>query len=266
MYLAFVCPAMEFGNVVWGGSYDCDILKLENIQIDAIRLITGATARSNIKNLYNEVCIPNINTRIDNASISMMYRMVNNLVPQYLCQLVEKEDQDRPYNFRHRNPLKIPFCHLETYRRSFVPRTIGLWNSLDQGTRSANTLDEFKSKLKPKVSDTVLLYYYGARWPSVHHARMRIGCSKLHGDLCNSLHVINDPSCMCGHPLENAYHYFLECPLFAISRLNLIARTYPLVDVTVDNLLYGSINLTLEENKRVFEAVHEYIIDTNRFA
>ena len=31
MYLSFVRPTMEYGNVVWGGSYDCDILKLENV-------------------------------------------------------------------------------------------------------------------------------------------------------------------------------------------------------------------------------------------
>ncbi len=31
MYCYFVQPTMEYANVVWGGSYDTDILKLENI-------------------------------------------------------------------------------------------------------------------------------------------------------------------------------------------------------------------------------------------
>ena len=55
MYRYFVQPSMEYANVVWGGSYDTDILKLENIHIDAMRLITGATARSNIQNLHYEL-------------------------------------------------------------------------------------------------------------------------------------------------------------------------------------------------------------------
>ena len=104
MYKSFVRPSMEYANVVWGGSYDCDISKLESIQIDAIRLITGATARSNIANLYQEVNFPSISTRIDSASLSMMYKVLNGLAPSYL------NDQDRPYNLRHRNPLKVPFC------------------------------------------------------------------------------------------------------------------------------------------------------------
>ena len=45
MYKAFVLPSLEYANVVWGGSYDSDILKLEIIHVDAMRLVTGATAR-----------------------------------------------------------------------------------------------------------------------------------------------------------------------------------------------------------------------------
>ena len=75
---------MEYANVVWGGSYDCDIMKLENIHIDAIRLIAGATARSNIVNLYHEVNFQTIGTRIQNSSLNMMYKIVNGLAPTYL--------------------------------------------------------------------------------------------------------------------------------------------------------------------------------------
>ncbi len=47
---------MEYANVVWGGTYESDMLKLERIHIDGMRLVTGATARSNIANLYNDAC------------------------------------------------------------------------------------------------------------------------------------------------------------------------------------------------------------------
>ena len=81
--------------------FDCDIAKLENVQTDAIRLITGATLRSSICKLYREVTLPTIQTCIDNASVNMMSKILNNQAPPYLCDLVVKEDLDRPYNFRH---------------------------------------------------------------------------------------------------------------------------------------------------------------------
>ena len=49
MCLSFVLPVMEYANAVWGGTYDSDMAKLECI--DAMHLVTGATARSNIPNL-----------------------------------------------------------------------------------------------------------------------------------------------------------------------------------------------------------------------
>ena len=162
MYKSFVRPSMEYANVVWGGSYDSDILKLESIQIDAIGLITGATARSNIVNLYQEVNLPTIRTRIDNASLIMMYKVLNGLAPSYLNDLVEKEEQERPYNLRLRNPLKVPFCRLETFKGSFIPRTVKHWNNLPFVIKSAASLNEFKSKYKPELTDTILLFYYAS--------------------------------------------------------------------------------------------------------
>ena len=54
MYEGFVLPTMEYAAVVLGGAYDCDIAKLESTHVDAMRLVTGATARSNIINVKSE--------------------------------------------------------------------------------------------------------------------------------------------------------------------------------------------------------------------
>ena len=265
MYTSFVLPTMEYANIVWGGTYDCDVVKLENIQIDAIRLITGATARSNIVKLYEEVSFQSIQTRIDNASLSMMYKIVNGSAPIYLSNLVINEDVNRRYNLRQTKVLKEIQCRLETYSRSFFPRIIKLWNNLPTEVQSINSLHEFKHKFKPVISDLILLYYYGSRWPSVHHARMRIGCSNLKNDLCNNLHVIDSMQCDCGAPVENAHHYFLECPLFNDNRNSLINKIGYLTLINTNILLYGNAELTLEDNKRVFDAVHEFITKTKRF-
>ena len=54
MYQYFIQPILEYGNLIWGGSYDTDINNLERINIDAMRLVSGAVYRSNLKNLYDE--------------------------------------------------------------------------------------------------------------------------------------------------------------------------------------------------------------------
>ena len=68
------------------------------------------------------------------------------------------------------------------------------------------------------IPDKNVLYYYGERWSKVHHSRIRIGCSKLNADLCFNLHVRDNPSCICGAPNENDYHFYIKCPCFTVQR------------------------------------------------
>ena len=44
MYTSFVSSSMSYACVVWGGTYQSDLSKLEKIQADGVRLITGATS------------------------------------------------------------------------------------------------------------------------------------------------------------------------------------------------------------------------------
>ncbi len=91
MYKCFMQPSMEYANIVWWGSYDSDILKLKNIHLDATRLITGATARSNIINVHQEFGGYTVNDRISQALLTMMYKIVRGMAPQYLIDIVRIE-------------------------------------------------------------------------------------------------------------------------------------------------------------------------------
>ena len=72
MYNSFVLPSMEYANIVWGGTFDSDILKLEKIHVDGMRLVTGATARSNIANLYSETAFMSMSEQRDHVMLKMM--------------------------------------------------------------------------------------------------------------------------------------------------------------------------------------------------
>ena len=115
------------------------------------------------------------------------------------------------------------------------------------------------------INQINILYYYGDRWPQIHHARMRIGCSKLNNDLTNKLHVIDNASCACGHPIEDANHFFLECPLHHDLREELLDEINGLCEPTIENLIHGSLLLPMMENRLIFDAVHSFITNTTRF-
>ena len=131
MYKSFVMPVLEYGLIVWGGTYNTDILKLERIQLDALRLISGATARSSMAAVYKETSFVSIRERIDYLSLVMLYRIKNDLSPDYLkCLLPADNTEVIHYNLRNNRNIKLPFSRLESFRRSFFPRAIRLWKAL----------------------------------------------------------------------------------------------------------------------------------------
>ena len=95
--------------------------------------------------------------------------------------------------------------------------------------------------------DSPILYYYGERWPSVHHARMRMGCSSLASDLTFNLKVISDPSSQCGADLENA-HQFCTWPKYDEIRNSLPNSVPDDSCFVLKTLLYGDNTLSFSAN------------------
>ena len=266
MYSAFILPSLEYGNVVWGGTFDSDLCKLERIHVEGMRLITGATARSSISRLYEDTGFFNIKTRCNNSMLTMMFKIKNNNCPAYLRDLLPPENKDlSKYNLRNKDNFNIPFARLDTFKRSFFPAAVSLWNALSENVRILRSLDEFKNYLKSSCDELNVLYYYGQRWPSVHHARLRMGCSKLRCDLFFNLHVIDDPKCACGALIEDAHHFFVQCPTYDGIRIQLRNAFPEGADFTINNILYGNPTLSHIENVVIFGAVHTFIVESDRF-
>ena len=43
MYFVFIRPLLEYADIVWAGAHDKDLLKLDRLQVEAMRIVTGAT-------------------------------------------------------------------------------------------------------------------------------------------------------------------------------------------------------------------------------
>ena len=156
--------------------------------------------------------------------------------------------------------------HLETFRRSFIPYALKLWNLLSVQDHTIFCVDEFKTSLLEIFNtDTKILYYYGQLWANVNHARMQTRCCGLNYDLNMNLHVINSLSCRCGAVQEIAYHYFMECILYDDQRLELIHVVSAICPFKFKTLMQGNEDLSYKDNCRIFDAVHKYLETTQRF-
>jgi hypothetical protein len=269
IYLSIIRPKMEYGDVLFAGTYEIDLDKLDQLQIEAMRVVTGATAKSNIDLLYEDLNWAFLKDRRNHHCLSMMYKIVHGQTPQYLLDLLPQRQEipgRRNLRSETNNQLLIPFTRTESFRRAFIPYSARLWNSLDKNVRESPSLEIFKNSFKTEAIANSELFYLGPRWPAIHHARLRIGCSKLNAHLYHNLHVIQSPQCVCGYPQEDPQHFFFNCPCFNTQRGALL-NTVGLVSNNINErmLLYGDPDISFDDNRIVFDAVLKFINQTDRF-
>ena len=75
--------------------------------------------------------------------------------------------------------------------------------------------------------------------------------SNLNHDLFTH-HLIENPSCRCGHPQETAEHFFLHCRLYIRIRTDTIAK----LNQTIHTLLHGDPVLALDNNTDFFYSTY----------
>jgi hypothetical protein len=79
---------LEYADLVWDNKTLFLINKLENVQIEAARIVTGGTRLVSINNLYKEMGWETLQARRENHKKIYFYKMVNGLVPPYLSAIV----------------------------------------------------------------------------------------------------------------------------------------------------------------------------------
>jgi hypothetical protein len=271
IYNSFIRPKMEYGNILFAGAPKYILDKLNKIEIEAIKIITGATKGTSHAKLYIEYGKASILKRRNLNVICMLHKIHNNAAPKYLTDILCKYRHNDTYNLRSNLSYRPPHCRLTVFSRSFFPYAIKQWNQLPESTRSIKTISALKRELNPKNANQII-YYYGSRWANIHHARLRMHCSALNSDLHHYLHVRNNSICSCGYICEDVCHFVCYCPIYTNER-NVMVDALNHVGLGVVNgiphlklLLNGDKTLTLNAQRELFEIFHNFLKSSQRFA
>ena len=164
------------------------------------------------------------------------------------------------------NDIDLAVCRTELVMKSFIPSAVTLWNDFSDDINSLQSLSQFKFRILQTfhVSDVPKHFFVGKRHLSVVHTIIRNRCSNLNFDLFSN-YISQNASCKCGYDQEDAEHYFFRCTQYAIQRNNLFQALRRFHPLNINILLYGSDNLSFEDNSLIFRTVQTYIKYTERF-
>ena len=267
IYISFLRPILEYSSVAWDNCTEREKESLEKIQIKAARIVTGLTRSASLTNIYREIGWLSLDNRRKYQKIILVYKIINGLTPNYLTDIFPRQVNNRTdYTLRNANDFDLIACRTELFAKSFFPSAVSLWNELPQDLKSIESISLFESSILrtfsvPKVPRH---YFIGDRKYSVFHARIRNKCSNLNHDLFTN-HIIPDPSCICGHEVEDADHYFFHCTRYTASRIKLFRDLHCFHPLSTRLLLLGSSDFSFEDNAKIFRSTQVFIRESERF-
>jgi hypothetical protein len=282
LYKSMILPIMEYGDIIYDGSADLHLKRLENIQRRAAISCTGAYRHTSHERLLDELGWPPLSTRRKNHRLNIMFKIQNGLTPPYLKESCPPLTRDRTaYALRSALNITTPHQRTTTYQKSFYPQTIRDWNSLPRKLRMATSIDTFKEGQKSTTGFKVnTLFHHNSSKAAIDLTRIRLGLSGLSAQRHDYNHI-DDPRCLtCGAKSEDPQHFFLTCPTYSNPRPALLQPVTDILDehgieidfrkrsfriALVNTLLKGSECLSQETNKFILNQSQTFIKNSHRF-
>ena len=88
MYKSFILPLFDYADIVWDNCTDTQSKMLENLHLEAIRIIIGGIRGTSHQKLYEESGFCTLKERRKRHKLLMFHKMILGLCPQYLSNLL----------------------------------------------------------------------------------------------------------------------------------------------------------------------------------
>ena len=150
-YQSYILPLLDYGSVTWGSASTANIERLAKLQKRAARIILKCDFDTPSASMFQELGWMSIEGRIKYNNAVLTYKALNDMTPDYIAELLTPMSQTHSRHLRssESGELYVPYSHTKLYKGSFSCSAPRLWNSLPQTVRNSESLNVFKSNVKP---------------------------------------------------------------------------------------------------------------------
>ena len=89
IYLSFIRPILEYGNVIWDNCTQNEANLLEMDQVEAGRIITGLIVNSSRSKLYSELGWEPLYKGREKQKFISPYKKINGLTSDYMYDMIQ---------------------------------------------------------------------------------------------------------------------------------------------------------------------------------
>ena len=147
-YIGIVEPHFRYCFSVWGCCGSTEINQLQKLQNRAARIVTNSSFDTPSRPFIEELGWNTIEQLISNESKTMVFKILNELAPQYLCGLFTRNSQCSTRTLRNTGTdVRLPKKNYANGQKCFSFRGAKLWNSLSVESKQASSLNSFKKSI-----------------------------------------------------------------------------------------------------------------------
>jgi hypothetical protein len=174
IYFTYIRPLLEYVCELWDGCTILDLNKIEQIQHEAARIITGLLKFASIESLYFETGWEPLHSRRHSRKLHLFYKIRNNDSPLYLYDcLLPFIREENELNLGNQTEFRNPLTRLQLFANSFFPSSIKSWIKLSSQLRNAPTQNRFIQATKNQTIKPPKLYNAGWRILNIIDIRLK---------------------------------------------------------------------------------------------
>ena len=147
IYTSIILPHFDYADVVWQSASKKYLESLQKLQNRAGRVILNINPYSHVStsHIHDILEWDKLDVRQKNHMHIMMFKIINDLAPEYLKQLIMYKPNS--HYLRNSSHLSLPKPRTDRCKQTFYYRAASLYNTLPYDVRSASTIQSFKTKL-----------------------------------------------------------------------------------------------------------------------
>ena len=148
LYTGIVEPHFRYCCSVWGCAGSSEINQLQKLHKRAARIITNSSFDAPSRPLIEKLGWKTVDPLISSESKTMVFKSLNELAPQYLCDLLTRKSFYSSYSLRNTGTdLRLPMKRSTNGQKCFSYRGAKLWNSLSAESKQATSRYSFKKTI-----------------------------------------------------------------------------------------------------------------------
>ena len=154
LYNAIVLPHIDYCCPIWSTAADKHVNKIQILQNHVARVTLRCKVRDkHVSAIYDELKWMTVRQRADYFTLTLIYRCVHGLAPDYLAQNIVNSMKTHSYGTRSMssNNIYIGRSRTDWGRRTFRKHGAGLWNHLPRHIKHSANIQVFKKNLKDYI-------------------------------------------------------------------------------------------------------------------